>query len=246
MGHASHRAAAAAASMLALGLVSACSDQSLAELGKASSGWIGEPQVATTSTTAVVVTTFKPVTGVNWASEEFGQPADPDPAAVLGAVIARSPAGERFVPASRDEMSILFPGIEFPGVVPTDVTDITSLVVASATRTIQPGPVAAFGLWKGEPYRSSRSVGQVGVLDVELLGEDSETEACDTVDCVEQDLDGRVVERTSSPDGVTWIWESVGFRYRLFLRQDSADLASAMINSAGPLLGTVSGTGPDQ
>lgn len=244
MGHASHRAAAAA--MLALGLVSACSDQSLAELGKASSGWIGEPQVATTSTTAVVVTTFKPVSGVNWASDEFGEPADPDPAAVLDAVISRSPAGERFVAASREEMSILFLGIEFPGVVPTDVTDITSLVVASATRTIQPGPVAAFGLWKGEPYRSSRSVGQVGVLDVELLGEDLPAEACEAVDCVEQDLDGRVVERSSSPDGVTWIWESAGFRYRLFLRLDSADLASAMINSAGPLLGTVSGTGPDQ
>lgn len=232
--------------MLALGLVAACSDQSLADLGKASSGWIGEPQVATTSTTAVVVTTFKPVTGVNWASDEFGQPADADPAAVLDAVISRSPAGERFVPASRDEMSILFPGIEFPGVVPTDVTDITSLVVASATRMIQPGPVAAFGLWKGEPYRSSRSVGQVGVLDVELLGEDLPAEACETVDCVEQDLDGRVVERSSSPDGVTWIWESAGFRYRLFLRFDSADLASAMINSSGPLLGTVSGTGLDQ
>lgn len=246
MGHRSHRAATTVAVILALGLVASCSDQSLADLGKASSDWIDEPQLATTSTTAVVVTTFKPVTGVNWPSDEFGRPADPDPAAVLNAIITRSPGGERFLPASRDEVSILFPAIEFPGVVPKDVSDITSLVVASATRTIQPGPVAAFGLWKGEPYLSSRSVGQVGVLDVELLGEDSAADVCEAVDCVEQDLEGRLVERTSDPDGVTWIWESAGLRYRLFLRLDSAELAAAMINSAGPLLGAVPGTGPDQ
>lgn len=246
MGQASHRSTMTVAAILALGLVAACSDQTLSDLGKTSSGWIGEPQVATTSTTSAAVTTFKPITGVTWVSDAFGRPADPDPAEVLNDIITRSPGGERFLPASRDEMSILFPAIEFPGVVPNDVTDITSQVVASATRTIQPGPVAAFGLWRGEPYLSSRSVGQVGVLDVELLGEDSAADACDALDCVVQDLDGRLVERTSDPDGVTWIWESAGLRYRLFLRQESAELAAAMINSAGPLLASVPGTGPDQ
>jgi hypothetical protein len=246
MGHSSHRVATTLAALLTLGVVAACSDQTLADLGEASSGWIGEPQVATTSTTAVVAASFKPVSGVDWVSDDFGRPAESDPGMVLEAIIARSPGGERFLPASRDEMYLLFPAIEFPGVVPNDVTDITSLVVASSTRTIQPGPVAAFGLWKGEPYLSSRSVGQIGVLDVELLGEDSVDDGCEAADCVEQDLNGRRVERTADPDGVTWIWESSGLRYRLFLRQDSADLAAAMIGSAGPLLGSVSGSGPDQ
>jgi hypothetical protein len=242
MGHTSHQAAKTAAVILVLGLVASCSDQSLANLGKASSGWIDEPQVATTSTTAVLLADFKPVTGVNWANDEFGQPAETDPVAVFDAIVARSSAGDRFLPASRGEMSILFPDLVFPGVVPNDVTDITSQVVASASLSIQPGPVAAFGLWKGEPYRSSRTVGQIGVLEVELLGEDSAPAACAAADCVVEDLNGRLVERTSDPDGVTWLWESSGFRYRLFLRSDSAELAAAMINSAGPLLASVPAT----
>ncbi len=220
-------------------LLSGCSEQSLSELGGRSSGWINEPipSTGTTDAPAPAAPVVRPITEVTWFSDELGIPEDPEPASVLQRVIGRASTGDRFLHASRFEIAIVLPQLEFFDRVPVRVTDITSQLVSPGLGGFTPGQVAAFGLWAGEPYQSSRSVGQLGVLEVDLLGEETDSVTCGAVsgDCAEREVAGRLVLEVIDNSGVTWIWDEEELRYRLFLRGTSSAVAQSMIAGVRPL-----------
>jgi hypothetical protein len=75
-------------------------------------------------------------------------------------------AGE-FIQSSRREIAAALPGIEFPRLVPTGITHVTSqLVYDPQTASLDVSTAAAFGLWAGEPYTLPRNEAQLAVLRV--------------------------------------------------------------------------------
>lgn len=195
------------------------------------------------STESVVVTAMLPVRGLDgvvWFNDDLGLPEDTSSQAVLRRVIERSPPGDRFLPASRFEIAAVIPQLKFPAVVPVEVDAVTSQLVSPDIAGVGPGEVAAFGMWNGEPYASSRTVGQVGVLGVDLL-----EEAAAPITCAERGpgchtmvMDGVLGVLVSDSSGSTWSWDDGGLRYHLYLRSGSSEVAAAMIGEFVPLAET--------
>lgn len=223
----------------AAAVLGSCSGTDLSDLGNRSAEWIDEPLPSMPATTAPPVEAALatvPLADINWHTDDLGIPESDDPALMLSVIINRSPLGDRFLPASRFEIAALLPDLMFPSTVPLQVTDITSQIIRPPGVEFDPGQVAAFGLWAGEPYGSSRTVGQVGVLDVDLLQDGTAPPNCgDAADCTSTVAGPYLVAATVDGTGTTWVWDAGSFRYRLFLRSVSGAVAVSMIEGSEPL-----------
>jgi hypothetical protein len=89
--------------------------------------------------------------------------------ALIRDVWGRGDGVSAYVQASRSEIAVALPGIEFPKLAPEAVTHVTSqLVYDPQTALLDAATSAAFGLWAGEPYVAPRSEAQLAVLRVGL------------------------------------------------------------------------------
>ncbi|HEX2153441.1 MAG TPA: hypothetical protein VHL52_05650 [Acidimicrobiia bacterium] len=206
-----------------------CSEEALGELGGRSSDWIGEVATTATTTTTTLPTLTRPAGTADWINREFSPPApDAEPSAVLAEVFARSGPASRYLQASPAEIVAVTPEVEFPGIVPTEVSFVTSqVVIESRELTLADDPTVAFGLWSVEPYSRSRSVGQLAVLNVsrdpdgvELAAGDDVEAVCTAVVtgerlCAFEDLSAFPVWRLEDGGGVVHVWFREPFRYEL-------------------------------
>lgn len=228
----------------------ACSEETFGELGSRSSGWIDEVATTRGTTTTTSPATTRRIAQVSWVNDEFSMAPGLEPDAVLSAVYARSGNESRFLQASREEIGIVTPGVLFPRIVPADVRYVTSqLVIESGTLRLAEDPTVAFGMWSVEPYTRSRSIGQVGVLNVATdpggaeVANDPGTEATcarfsgqPTRLCSVEEVEGRPTWRLETETGVTHVFYQGQFRYELFTRPDIDDgTIHVVLGSVGPL-----------
>lgn len=202
-------------------LIAACDDSSLADLGQASSGWIGEVEREQSVEVQVPVEIVGTPGVIDWFNDDLGVPSVTEPTEVVNRVIERA-KGERFVQASRFEIAGALPAVSFPRNLPAAVEAITSqLVVSIGGERLDDQTYAVFGMWMAPPYSKSRSVGQRGVLTVAPL---SNEPACGRLlgevqgSCSEVDLDGLRATRLDGESGQTWVWSDGTYEYQLFLR----------------------------
>ena len=230
--------------------VVACSENAFDALGDRSSGWIEEVATTRVTTTTVPPRTTKRVSRVSWVNDEFTMAPGLGPEAVLSAVYARSGNESRFLQASREEIGVVTPEVLFPRIVPAEVEYITSqLVIESGTLRLADDPTVAFGLWSVEPYTRSRSIAQVGVLNVATDPGGAEVVAAEQTEatcarfsgeatslCVVEDVDGRTTWRLETDTGITHVFYDGRFRYELFTRPDLAEeVVHSMVSSVVPL-----------
>lgn len=209
-------------------LVAACSESAFGDLGQRSSGWIGEVATTATTTTTTAPALIHPARDVEWVNDTFGAPASElEPSAVLAAAFARSEDSSRFLQASRQEIAVVAPEARFPEILPADVAFITSqLVIETRELTLSNDPTIAFGLWTVEPYTRSRSIGQMGVLNLSTdpggtaAAIEDEEGVCLSItvgetECALERLESGTVWRLENAAGVTHVWYTEPFRYEL-------------------------------
>lgn len=237
------------AALLLTALV-ACSDDSLIDLGGRSSGWINEVATTAASTTTTVPVAIHPAMEATWINDDFGAP-DPEleEGSVLAAVFARSGDSSQFLQASRQEIVALTPEVQFPALVPVEVTFVTSqVVIESRELVLAADPTVAFGLWTVEPYTRSRSVGQAAVLNVSRDPEGVELAATAEVDdvcaslvtgdriCGHESFARWPVWRLEDGAGVIHVWYADPFRYQLAgFNTSDEELVHQVIASMAPL-----------
>lgn len=229
-------------------LLGACSEDSLAGLGGKSSDWIGEVATTRPSTTTTVAATVRSQSTVQWANDGFPRPGS-DNGELLATVFGRTDGSSQYLQASRHEIAVLVPEVEFPITVPVETEYVTSqVVVESRTLQLSTNPTVAFGLWSVEPYSRSRSIGQVGVLSAALdetaarVANDPDsqptcaafTQSTDVVCGIEQ-LGGMTVWRLESASGLVHIWYRGKYRYELSAPRLSESVAHQVIESMTPL-----------
>lgn len=229
-------------------VVSACTDQALGNLGR-TSAWLAEVKPTTVTTEAVEADPLRRVTMVGWWNLELGGDPTEDPQTVITQVFLRGGDGGQFIQASPFEIAAALPGIRFPGLLPGDVTSITSqLVYIPGRPVLNPEQSAVFGMWTVEPYSRSRIVGQRGVLAVRPW-DDLDDVTCaslsdtETIVCETDFVGDLAVWRITDARGETWVWIEGGYRYDLFLRGDSTP-AEAMVGSTEPLIRLLGAAGP--
>ena len=106
---------------------------------------------------------------VIWVNDEFAVTSGETADSVIRRVWQRGDGVDPYVQASRREIAVALPGIEFPSLVPEKVTHISSqLIFDTQTGTLDVATSAAFGLWTAEPYTVPRIEGQLVVLRVGL------------------------------------------------------------------------------
>lgn len=211
-------------------LLTSCGDDPLGSVGRRSSDWINEPTVATTTTVPVTIPTAISSAELAWSNDDIVNQSLDDPAAAVAAVFARR-EGDRFIQASRAEITVALPGIGFPARVPFGAKWVSSQLVIESSGEVSDDPSAAFGIWSAEPYTRSRSVAQMAVLRVALdpetiaeLAEATEPPSCarfsdrNTDSCEIVDIGGRPTWRLSAAGGTTFIWFDETYRYELFGR----------------------------
>lgn len=238
--------------VLALALVlGACGEDSLADLGQRSSGWIGDPESGPVATDDSGQPAVVRSVEVAWVNDELTEvlPSGGAEAAVQS-VIERSSGPERYVQASRLEVAAALPGMLFPDLVPPEVVAVSSqLVVAPSRDRLDDEVHAAFGLWTVEPYTRSRSVGQRGTFVVAGIGLDS---ACDRLAagavaaCTTSTVDGFEVVRIDAESGQTWVWDDDTYEYQLFLRgplDNNGAVADYMLRNMVPFVTVADPTG---
>lgn len=231
-------------------MLAACSDDSLMDLGGRSSDWIGEvaTTAATTTTTAPIL--VHSALEVEWINDEFGAPdSELEEERILASVFARAGDSSQFLQASRQEIAIAVPDVQFPAILPVQVTHVTSqLVIESRELVLADDPTVAFGLWSVEPYTRSRSVGQTAILNAsrdpqgaELALTGDPEEVCSSLVsgdrvCAIEDFTSRPVWRLEDGGGVIHIWYADPFRYELQgLRGFDEALVHEVIDSVVPL-----------
>lgn len=230
-------------------LLTACSESTFGDLGDRSSGWIGEVATTLPTTTTTAPAVMHGAMDAEWVNDTFDAP-DPDsePNAVLAGVFARSADSSRFLQASRHEIVAVAPEARFPETLPVDAAYVTSqLVIESRELRLSNEPTVAFGLWSAEPYTRSRSVAQVGVLNlstdpagVQVATED-EAGVCLLItpgeaECALEQLRSGPVWRMESAAGVSHIWYADPFRYDLEgLDEIDEELVHQVIDSLVPL-----------
>jgi hypothetical protein len=211
-------------------LLTACGDTPLGSVGRRSSDWINKPTIVTTTTVPVTIPTSISSAELAWSNDDIVNQSLDDPGATVAEVFARR-EGDRFIQASRAEITVALPGIGFPVQVPFGAKWVSSQLVIESSGQVSDDPSAAFGIWSAEPYTRSRSVAQMAVLRVALdpetiaeLAEAAEPPSCarfsdrntDTCDIV--DIGGRPTWRLSASGGITFIWFDETYRYELFGR----------------------------
>lgn len=188
--------------------LSACGEsRPLQNVGAISEGVLhGE---STTTLTIVIEETGEaiPIGGAadaDWFSDDLGVASD-DYTEVVASVVARYDGSETFIQASRQEIVIAVPGIQFPRLLP-DVADyVTSqLVVDPVSASIEGATSAAFGFWSAVPYTVNRAEGQVAVLRVGVRA-DAAPEA-------------EIITRSQVDEGISLQWSLQELRYELFCR----------------------------
>ena len=141
---------------------------------------------------------------VTWYNDVIQRQFEGEPALVINRVWQRKEDDNRFIQASRLEISSALPGIRFPGLIPNDVGWITSqLVYDVSSATLDRDTSAAFGLWAVEPYTVTD--GRVAVLRV---GEAPEAQAASAFEIIPDVVD----------DGLSLSWVTGSYRYELFCR----------------------------
>jgi hypothetical protein len=234
---AAHPARSLAVAILAV-TMAACSATSLNNLGSRSSGWIGSGASASAEPSARVVTPSVPSGDVQWFNDGLDQSVVPDGVdAVISQITKRSSGPERYLQATRLEIAIALPGLQFPKLLPAQVVSITSQLVVSPTKDrLDTDVLAAFGLWTVEPYTKSRSVGQRGTL---VIGTIQSTTACERLgivagsSCTDETVGVLDTTRIDAESGQTWVWTDNAYEYQLFLRgslesnTDDVDLMTA-------------------
>lgn len=226
--------------------MAACGDVPLEAIGERSSDWINEPEVVTTTLPPATTPRFVDIRNLAWSNDDIINPNLGDQNALIAAVFARR-EGDRFIQASRDEIAVALPGLEFPALAPWGAQWVSSQLVIENTGALSRDPSAAFGIWSAEPYTRSRSVAQMIVLraaidpetaaEVAATGEDvtcarfsdRATNICEIVN-----LGGRQVWKLLATSGTTLIWFSGDYRYELFGKdfvaiEDLAEMASGSI-----------------
>lgn len=231
-------------------MLAACSDDSLMDLGGRSSDWIGEvaTTAATTTTTAPIL--VHSALDADWINDEFGPPdSEMEEGRVLASVFARAGDSSQFLQASREEIALAVPDVQFPATLPVQVTHVTSqLVIESRELVLADDPTVAFGLWSVEPYTRSRSVGQTAILNasrdpagVELAAAGNLEDVCSSLVtgervCSSEDFTTRPVWRLEDGGGVIHVWYADPFRYELQgLRGFDEALVHEMVDSVTPL-----------
>lgn len=143
--------------------------------------------------------------------------------ALIREVWQRGDGVSAYVQASRSEIAVALPGVEFPRLAPESVTHVTSqLVYDPQTGLLDAATSAAFGLWAGEPYVAPRSEAQLVVLRVGLAtsGEQETTD----------------ISSFSVGGGRELAWADGDYVYQLFCRTGIGEAACfAVAESTTPL-----------
>ncbi len=249
--------------LLLLATLAACGSDPLADLGARSRSFFDLAGTTTTQPDVPVVTTTPPtpaldlhgLEGLVWyrqdapiwgptGLEEF------DPDQVVDIIWAQSSRRDAFVQSSPHEIAAGLPGIEFPSLVPADVTHLSGqLVFTLPGGELSDDFQAAFGFWNVEPYSQSREVGQRGVLLAGLADQavtygdpGSGRLACpdlsvtDALSCQPTPVGAFVGWWHVLAAGGRLVWFSGSYRYELFIRSAAdAELAVLMAESLQPL-----------
>lgn len=183
--------------------------------------------VTTTTPVEAPALRLKPVTGLAWSNDgiDVGT-VGLDRDALIVAVWRRGNTVDSFVQATRREIAIALPGIEFPRLVPESVTHVSSqLIFDQATGTLDVANAAAFGMWIGPPYEAPRSTAQMVVLRVGLAapGDDG----------------SEGIQSFRVTDGREMAWTDGGFVYQLFCRTGVTEAACFEMAGATVTLSTL-------
>jgi len=217
--------------VLAIAMVAAaCGESPLQSVGQRSSEWINEPEVTTTTAVAVTVPIAVSVERLLWSNDEIVTQNLSDPVALVSEVFARR-EGDRFIQASRAEVSSMLPDVHFPAQVPYGAEWVTSQLVIENSGQLSDDPSAAFGIWTAEPYTRSRTVAQIAILRVANdketateIAQSGEDPSCarfadtTTDSCEVFDIADRSVWSLTSNQGTTLVWYEGTYRYELFGR----------------------------
>ncbi len=230
---------------LLLIFLTACGDLPLQAIGERSSEWINEPEVVTTTLPPATTPRFIDIENLAWSNEEIINPNLGDRDALIASVFERR-EGDRFIQASRREIVVALPGLEFPAVAPYGAQWVSSQLVVENDGRLSRQPTAAFGIWSAEPYTRSRSVAQMAILRVAIDPDNAAEVAANGEDvtcarfadratniCEIVDLAGRQVWKLLATSGTTLIWFSGEYRYELFGKEfvSDEDLAEMASNS---------------
>ena len=228
MSRRSHHSRRIAAALSLAVVVAGCGD-ALSGIGDLSERVVHGDRSSTTSTTSggSIDLDLKGITGVAWFNDGMDAAtvnldrADTIVAVWLGRESRGSEGG--FVQATRREIARALPGVQFPQLVPSQITHVTSqLVYDPVTITLDASTTAAFGLWAGEPYTAPRSESQLVVLRVGLK-------------TLSGDLDDEILSFQVG-DGQELAWTHGDFVYQLFCRRGISEQAChAMAESTIPL-----------
>jgi hypothetical protein len=188
----------------------------------------GDPTVPPVTTTVAAGGSGVSLTGVTgdlvWTNDGVGAPVGGLTAEqVIQQVWLRSDGVNPYVQSSREEIAAALSGVEFPRLIPSSVTHVSSqLVFDQQTGTLGVSAAAAFGLWSAEPYSVPRSEGQLVVLWVGLVtGGGSGDEGISSF----WDAEGRQLT-----------WASGPYEYTLFCRTGiSEDACFTMAESMSEL-----------
>ncbi len=217
------------APVIACALVTAACGDVLGGVGDLSERIVhGEPTVPAVTTTVAAGGSGLSLTGVTgemiWVNDGIGSPVDGLTAEqVIQQVWLRSDGVNPYVQSSRDEIAAALPGVEFPRLVPSTVSHVSSqLVFDLQTGTLGVSAAAAFGLWSAEPYSVPRSEGQLVVLWVGLAAGGG-------------DGDGGISSYWDA-EGRQLTWASGAYEYTLFCRTGvSEDACFTMAESMSEL-----------
>ncbi|HEX6946403.1 MAG TPA: hypothetical protein VF246_03550 [Acidimicrobiia bacterium] len=211
-------------------LLAGCGGSPFGALGNRSSAWINEPKVTTTTVFETEAPREVSITTLRWHNDDIISGPFQSPEEVVAEVFARR-EGDRFIQASRAEITTAVPDLVFPAVAPVGAEWVSSQLVIENNGTLSASPTAAFGIWSAEPYTRSRSVAQMVVIRVfhdpeaaAEVGEPDSQFSCArfaeeaTEECSLIELDGRDTWRLRSSGGVTLIWFEGEYRYELFGR----------------------------
>ena len=211
-------------------LAAACGDTPLQSVGQRSSQWINEPEVTTTAAVVVTVPVVVSVQKLLWSNDAIVTQNLFDPVLLVSEVFARR-EGDRFIQASRAEISTMLPEVHFPARVPFGAEWVTSQLVINNSGELSDDPSAAFGIWSAEPYSRSRSVAQIAILRVANdketateIAQSGEDPSCarfadpNTNSCEIFNVSDRTVWSLTSNQGTTLVWFDQAYRYELFGR----------------------------